>query len=212
MGVTQAAGLSLRWFRDTFGTVTSPADPDDNGRDPYDRLCQEAATAPSGSEGVLWAPYLMGERTPHLDPNARAAMSGLAASHTRAHIIRAILEGVAFSLRDSFEIFREMGVPAESVRLGGGGARSALWRQIQADIYGRPVGVLEAEEGAAFGAALLAGVGTGIWPSVDAACVRAVRVASETEPDASSADLLNRQYAAYRAVYPALKAVQDATL
>jgi len=212
MGVTQAAGLSLRWFRDTFGTVTSPADPDDNGRDPYDRLCQEAATAPSGSEGVLWAPYLMGERTPHLDPNARAAMIGLAASHTRAHIIRAILEGVAFSLRDSFEIFREMGVPAESVRLGGGGARSALWRQIQADIYGRPVGVLEAEEGAAFGAALLAGVGTGIWPSVDAACVRAVRVASETEPDASSADLLNRQYAAYRAVYPALKAVQDATL
>jgi len=212
MGVTQAAGLSLRWFRDTFGTVTSPADPDDNGRDPYDPLCQEAATAPSASEGVLWAPYLMGERTPHLDPNARAALVGLAASHTRSHIIRAILEGVAFSLRDSFEIFREMGVPAESVRLGGGGARSALWRQIQADIYGRPVGVLEAEEGAAFGAALLAGVGTGIWPSVDAACVRAVRVASETEPDASSADLLNRQYAAYRAVYPALKAVQDATL
>jgi len=211
MGVTQAAGLSLRWFRDTFGTVTSPGDPDDNGRDPYDRLCQEAATAPSGSEGVLWAPYLMGERTPHLDPNARAAMIGLAASHTRAHIIRAILEGVAFSLRDSFEIFREMGVPAESVRLGGGGARSALWRQIQADIYGRAVGVLEAEEGAAFGAALLAGVGAGVWPSVDAACSRAVRVASETEPDASSADLLDRQYAAYRAVYPALKSILHLT-
>jgi xylulokinase len=212
MGVTQAAGLSLRWFRDTFGMVASPGDPDDNGRDPYERLCQEAATAPSGSEGVLWAPYLMGERTPHLDPNARAALVGLAASHTRSHIVRAILEGVAFSLRDSFEILREMGVPAESVRLGGGGARSALWRQIQADIYGRPVGVLEAEEGAAFGAALLAGVGAGIWPSVDAACGRAVRVASETHPDRASADLLNRQYAAYRAVYPALKTVLDATL
>jgi xylulokinase len=209
MGVTQAAGLSLRWFRDTFGTADAAGDPAHNGRDPYDRLCQEAATAPAGSEGVLWAPYLMGERTPHLDPDARAALVGLAASHTRAHIIRAILEGVTFSLRDSFEIFREMGVPLESVRLGGGGARSALWRQIQADVYGCPVGVLEAEEGAAFGAALLAGVGAGVWPSVDGACAQAVRVASRTEPDSASADLLNHQYAAYRAVYPALKAILD---
>jgi xylulokinase len=207
MGVTQAAGLSLRWFRDTFGTADSAGDLAHNGCDPYDRLCQEAATAPSGSKGVLWAPYLMGERTPHLDPDARAALVGLAASHTRAHVIRAILEGVAFSLRDSFEVFREMGVPLESVRLGGGGARSPLWRQIQADIYGRSVALLEAEEGAAFGAALLAGVGAGIWPSVDAACARAVRVASETQPDSASADLLNRQYAAYRALYPALKAI-----
>jgi xylulokinase len=203
MGVTQAAGLSLRWFRDTFGTATM------DDRDPYDRLCQEAAASPAGSEGVLWAPYLMGERTPHLDPHARAAIVGLAASHTRAHIIRAILEGVVFSLRDTFEIFREMKVPVESVRLGGGGARSPLWRQIQADIYGRPVGSLEAEEGAAFGAALLSGVGAGIWPSVDDACAQAVHVASETEPDPAAARLLDRQYAAYRALYPALKGVLE---
>ncbi len=106
MGVTQAAGLSLRWFRDRFGA--GPAAPKDDGRDPYERLCEEAAAAPPGSDGVFWAPYLMGERTPHCDPNARAALLGLSATHTRAHVIRAILEGVAFSLRDSFTIFREM--------------------------------------------------------------------------------------------------------
>jgi len=201
MGVTQAAGLSLRWFRDTFGGKFA------SERDPYDDLCREAAESPAGSEGVLWAPYLMGERTPHLDPHARAALVGLAASHTRAHIIRAILEGVAFSLRDTFEIFREMNVPVESIRLGGGGARSPLWRQIQADIYGRDVGILEAEEGAAFGAALLAGVGTGLWPSVDAACSQTVRLASQSEPDSSASRVLDLQYAAFRALYPALRPV-----
>jgi len=201
MGVTQAAGLSLRWFRDTFGAAIA------DGRDPYDLLCQEASTSPAGSEGVLWAPYLMGERTPHLDPHARAALVGLAASHTRAHIIRAILEGVAFSLRDSLEIFSEMGVPVESVRLGGGGARAPLWRQIQADVYRRPVGVLEAEEGAAFGAALLAGVGAQVWPSVDAACAETVRLSSQVEPDTASSAVMDNQYAAYRALYPALRPV-----
>ena len=134
------------------------------GRDPYELLSSEAATAPPGSDGVLWAPYLMGERTPHLDPRARAALVGLTASHTRAHVVRAILEGVAFSLRDTLTIFAEMDVPVENIRLGGGGARSPLWRQIQADVYGRAVEILEAEEGAAYGAALLAGVGAGAWP------------------------------------------------
>src|SRR4030081_4049806 len=99
----------------------------------------------------MWAPYLMGERTPHLDPAARAMLAGLTASHTRAHVIRAILEGVAFSLRDSFTLFGEMGVPVNNVRLGGGGARSRLWRQIQADVYGKEVGIVEADKGAAFG-------------------------------------------------------------
>src|ERR687884_1026754 len=170
MGVTQGAGLSLRWFRDQFG-----AGPDD-GRDPYERLSEEAATAPPGSHGVLWAPYLMGERTPHLDPHARAALVGLNASHTRAHVVRAVLEGVAFSLRDTFTIFEEMNVPVESIRLGGGGARSRVWRQIQADVYGREVELVEADEGAAYGAALLAGVGAGAWGSADEACAAAVRV------------------------------------
>ncbi len=160
MGVTQAAGLSLRWFRDRFGVVQpaglkQPADP-------YTNLCAEAAEAPAGSDGVLWAPYLMGERTPHLDPHVRAALVGLTASHTRAHIVRAILEGVAFSLRDTLTIFAEMNVPVDRIRLGGGGARAPLWRQIQADVYGRPVEILAAEEGAAYGAALLAGVGGGV--------------------------------------------------
>jgi xylulokinase len=203
MGVTQGAGLSLRWFRDQFGAGS------DDGRDPYERMTEEAAAAPPGSGGVLWAPYLMGERTPHLDPNARAALVGLTASHTRSHVLRAVLEGVAYSLRDTFEIFAEMAVPVGRVRLGGGGARSALWRQIQADVYGRAVETVEAEEGAAYGAALLAGVGAGAWPSVDAACEQVVRTASTTEPDAEAAALLARQYEAYRALYPALRAVGE---
>src|SRR5690349_5761963 len=152
MGVTQAAGLSLRWFREQFGAKDGPGDP-------YDRLANEASSAPPGCDGLLWTPYLMGERTPHLDPNARAALVGLTASHGRAHIVRAILEGVAFSLQDTFTIFNEMRVPVTSIRLGGGGARSPIWRRIQADIYGREVEIVAAEEGAAFGAAILAGVG-----------------------------------------------------
>jgi xylulokinase len=160
-----------------------------------------------GSDGVLWAPYLMGERTPHLDPHARAALVGLTASHTRAHIIRAILEGVAFSLRDTLSIFEEIRVPVEKIRLGGGGARSALWRQIQADVYGQPVELLEAEEGAAYGAALLAGVGSGLWSSVDQACEAAVRVRTEINPNKCDAAIMDRQYAAFRSLYPALRSV-----
>src|SRR5438477_5120657 len=198
MGVTQGAGLSLRWFRDQFGAGI------EDGRDSYDELIEEAARAPVGSDGLLWAPYLMGERTPHLDPHARAALVGLTASHARAHVVRAILEGVAFSLRDTFEIFEEMNVPVEEVRLGGGGARSKLWRQIQADIYGRVVKTVEAEEGAAYGAALLAGVAAGAWPSVDAACDAVVRIASTIEPDTESVNLLDRQYQKFMKIYPAL--------
>ena len=202
MGVTQAAGLSLRWFRDNFGAL-----PDD-GRDPYDRLTDEAGDAPPGCDGVLWAPYLMGERTPHLDPQARAALVGLAASHGRGHVVRAILEGVAFSLRDSFSIFAEMNVPVSQIRLGGGGARSWLWRQIQADVYGHPVQVLEAEEGAAYGAALLAGVGAGTWSSVDEACEQAVQVAREVGPHRANIPIMNKQYEAYQRLYPALRSMR----
>ena len=208
MGVTQAAGLSLRWFRDRFGLgagVNMRAEDD-----PYELLCEEAAQAPPGSDGVLWAPYLMGERTPHLDPNARAALVGLAANHTRAHVLRAILEGVAFSLRDTLTIFAEMEVPVENIRLGGGGSRGPLWRQIQADIYGHEVEILAAEEGAAYGAALLAGVGIGAWSSVDEACAESVRVAARVEPDQSVSALMNRGYSAYRVLYPALRSVREA--
>jgi len=204
MGVTQAAGLSLRWFRDRFG-----AGENGNGRDPYERLTAEAAAVPPGSDGLLWAPYLMGERTPHLDPNARAALIGLTASHTRGHVVRAILEGVAFSLRDSFTLFAEMGVPVRNIRLGGGGARSALWRQIQADVYGREVEILEAEEGAAYGAAILAGVGAGMWSSVDAACSAVVRVAQRVAPRPAEVERMNTSYATYRRIYPAIASVLE---
>jgi xylulokinase len=206
MGVTQAAGLSLRWFRDRFGTAEKDASNRD-GRDPYDHLVEEAASAPVGADGLFWAPYLMGERTPHLDPHARGALVGLAASHTRAHIIRAILEGVAFSLRDTLSIFNEMEVPVETIRLGGGGARSRLWQQIQADIYSHTVELVEADEGAAYGAALLAAVGVGAWASVDQACNMAVTVRERIEPESTASRLLDRNYQTYKLIYPALRQI-----
>ncbi len=198
MGVTQAAGLSLRWFRDLLQIDSA------KNVDPYDLLTAEAATAPAGCDGVLWAPYLMGERTPHLDPGARGALLGLAASHRRAHVLRAVMEGVAFSLKDTLTIFGEMNVPVSKIRLGGGGARSALWRQVQADVYGMPVEILQAEEGAAYGAAILAGAGTGVWNSVDEACDAVVAVLETIEPGPAT-DLMQAGYRRYRSIYPALK-------
>jgi xylulokinase len=205
MGVTQAAGLSLRWFRDRLDCQAAQP-----GVDPYRRLTSEAASAPAGADGLLWAPYLMGERTPHLDAEARGMLVGLTASHTRAHVVRAILEGVAFSLKDTFTIFEEMNVPVQSIRLGGGGARSPLWRQIQADVYGHEVEIVEAEEGAAYGAALLAGVGAKIWPSVDAACDSVVRVVERIRPNPANAEVMQKNYAAYRRIYPAMKSIFSA--
>jgi xylulokinase len=196
MGVTQAAGLSLRWFRDSLCAGSS-----------YDQLTAEADKVSPGADGLLWTPYLMGERTPHLDGQARAALVGLTASHTRGHIVRAILEGVAFSLRDSFTIFDEMKVPVKSIRLGGGGARSSLWRQIQADVYGHEVEVVEAEEGAAYGAAILAGVGAGLWPTVDAACAAVIRVAQRVPANPNVVSKMSESYAAFRRVYPATRSV-----
>jgi xylulokinase len=191
MGVTNGAGLSLRYFRDTFAPGSS-----------YEQLNALAAEVPAGSDGLMWAPYLFGERTPHLDPEARAAFVGITASHTQGHFIRAILEGVAYSLRDTFTLFEELGVPIKAIRLGGGGARGSLWRQIQADVYGHPVQLLEAEEGGAFGAALLAGTGIGVWPTVEAACAATVRVAETITP--KHAAVMNEGYKKYRRIYPAL--------
>ena len=197
-GVTLAAGFSLKWFRDNFAAGTT-----------YDELGTLGAQSPPGSNGAIWLPYLMGERTPHLDPETRAAFVGLAAGHTRGDLVRAVMEGVAFSLRDSLEIFKELGAPIERIRLGGGGAKSKLWSQIQADVYGHPVEVLAADEGAAFGAAILAGVGAGEWGSVDEACERTVRVVETVEPDRAAADVLDRNYEAYRRLYPALRYALD---
>lgn len=196
MGVTNGAGLSLRYFRDTFATASS-----------YDALSALAAEVSAGSDGLLWAPYLFGERTPHLDPNARAAFVGITASHTQAHFVRAVLEGVAMSLRDTFTLFHELHIPVDSIRLGGGGARGPLWRQIQADVYGQPVELLEAEEGGAFGAALLAGTGVNAWPSVEAACTATIRVAETIAPLNTAA--MNEAYRQYRKVYPALRSIAN---
>jgi len=192
MGVTNGAGLSLRWLRDTFMPGV-----------PYDELTAEAAKISAGCDGMLWTPYLFGERTPHLDPDARAAFAGITASHTRAHFVRAVLEGVAFSLRDTFSLFAELNIPVTRIRLGGGGARGPLWRQIQADVYGQPVELLAAEEGGAFGAALLAGVGIDAWPTVEAACAATVQVAEIIEP--KHAPEMDHAYARFRRMYPALR-------
>lgn len=210
MGVTQSAGLSLRWYRDQFGAASpglQKSGLQNNERDPYDVLAEEASSAPAGALGAFWMPYLMGERTPHLDPNARAALVGLTASHTRAHVIRAILEGVAFSLKDTFTIFEEMKIPVTSIRLGGGGARSPLWRQIQADVYGREVEIVAAEEGAAYGAAILAGVGAGAWGSVEQACDAVVRVAKRIVPNTKDSETMQKAYHTYRKIYPAIRQV-----
>jgi xylulokinase len=198
MGVTQAAGLSLRWLRDLFSAESG------NELWSYERMTEEAATAPPGADGALWAPYLMGERAPHMDPNIRAGLVGLAASHTRAHVIRAVMEGVAFSLRDSLTIFSELNVPVEKIRLGGGGARSPVWRQIQANVYSRRVEIIAAEEGAAFGAAILAGVGAGIWAGVDDACDQAIHVTENIPCQPHIARLMNERYRDYQRLYPAL--------
>ena len=195
-GVTLSAGLSLKWFRDNFVAGAT-----------YEGLDTLGDASPAGANGAIWLPYLMGERTPHLDPDARAAFVGLTASHTRGDLVRAVMEGVAFSLRDSLEIFKELGTSVERIRLGGGGAKSKLWRRIQADVFGHPVEVLAADEGAAFGAAILAGVGIGEWNSVDQACERTVRAVESIDPDPAGAEALERNYEVYRRLYPALRYV-----
>src|SRR5271170_4632395 len=198
MGVTQSAGLSLRWFRDTFASGVS-----------YDALSDAAAKIPAGSDGLLYAPYLLGERTPHLDSNATAAFVGITASHTTPHFTRAVLEGVAFSLRDTFTLFAELGIPVNGVRLGGGGARGPLWRQIQTDVYGYPTELLTAEEGGAYGAALLAGVGAGAWPDTDTACERSLEVAESFQPDPDAGKVYDDAYRRFRAIYPALRSIRS---
>jgi xylulokinase len=190
MGVTLSAGGSLSWWRETIGGD-------------YDELVGAASEVLPGSEGIVFLPYLSGERTPHLDPKARGAFFGLTARHGVAHMTRAVMEGVIFSLRDSLEIMRELGVPVEDVRATGGGARSSLWRQLQADVYGTPVRRTVADEGPAYGAALLAGVVSGTYADVDEA-TSVVRLREEvTEPDRERAKIYEEHYEVYRSLYPA---------
>ena len=193
MGVTQSAGLSLRWLKETFFAGEN-----------YDELTNAASKIPPASDGLEWAPYLLGERTPHLDPAVRAAFTGITSTHSSTHFVRAVLEGVAYSLKDTFSLFAALGIPVSGIRLGGGGARGPLWRQIQAAVYGHDVEVLTAEEGGAFGAALMAGVGAGHWPNLDAACAAGISVAERIEPDKAWLAAYAAGYEHWRKLYPAL--------
>ena len=206
MGVTQSAGLSLRWVRDNIGLPENALERW-SGVDAYNLLTKEAGLAPPGSEGLIFLPYLQGERTPHLDAYARGGWIGLTAHHDRRHLVRAVLEGVAFSLKDCFGIIREQGLRLEQVRATGGGAKSSLWRQIIADILGVELVTTNAQEGPAFGAALLAGVACGIYPSVQQACATTVRVVERTDPNPATAQVYTQAYETYKALYPALKPI-----
>lgn len=195
MGVMLSAAGSLRWYRDTLAA----------GAD-YDALLAPTAGIPPGSEGLLFLPYLTGERTPHPDPLARGAFVGLTVRHTQAHLTKAVLEGVAFGLRDSFELMKSVGLAEiNQVRVSGGGAKSPLWRQILADVLNVELVTVNTTEGAAYGAALLAGVGAGAWPDVDAACHTCVTVTGSTAPQSGTAARYQPVYANYRRLYPTLK-------
>jgi xylulokinase len=197
MGVMLSAAGSLRWYRDTLAP----------GLD-FDNLLEPAAAIAPGSEGLLFLPYLTGERTPHPDPWARGAFVGLTIRHTQAHFSRAVLEGVAFGLRDGFELMKAAGLTAiKQVRVSGGGARSPLWRQILADVLNVSLVTVNTTEGAAFGAALLAGVGAGAWPDVDTACQTTINLTGTTEPQAVGVAGYEPIYALYRSLYPALKEI-----
>jgi xylulokinase len=194
MGVTQGAGLSLQWLRNQLAPGAT-----------YDELTAEAATAPAGSQGLFWLPYLMGERTPHLDAMARGGWIGLTARHTRADLIRAVIEGVSYSQKDCLDIIEELGVAVSSVRASGGGARSLFWRQILADVFGKRVASLASQEGSAYGAALLAAVGTGEYASVPEICRAVIRERESLTPRPRESALYAEAHQTYRALYPALR-------
>lgn len=204
MGVMLSAGGSLRWYRDALAQGEKDIAAQ-MGTDPYDLITRQAETVAPGCEGLLFLPYLTGERTPHPDPNARGAFIGLTLRHGKAHLARAVMEGVSFGLRDSLEILKSMNVSIGNVRASGGGARSDVWRQIQADVFGFPLSTIGIDEGPALGVALLAGVGAGIYNSVEEACSTVVKVSGSTPVVPENAALYEKQYQIYRDLYPALK-------
>ena len=195
MGVMLSAAGSLQWYRDVLAPDMS-----------FDDLLKEAELIPAGSEGLQFLPYLSGERTPHPDPLARGAFIGLTLRHNRAHMTRAVLEGVAFGLKDSFTLIQNAGLGTiTQVRASGGGTKSALWRQILASVLEAELVTVNTTEGAAYGAALLAGVGAGAWTDVAAACNACIKITGSTLPDSSQVDVYRKSYALYQELYPALK-------
>ncbi len=195
-GCMLSAAGSFQWFRDTLCKGEA-----------FDALVDEAATAPPGAEGLLFQPYLTGERCPYADPNAKGTFVGLTTRHTRAYMLRALLEGVTFGMADQVRIMHDdMKLPIKTVRLSGGGSKSAFWRQLQADVYGKPAATINSDEGPAYGVALLAGVGTGVWPSVPAACKQAITETTRLKPDAKTHKHYLQRHDAYTHLYQALKA------
>jgi xylulokinase len=204
MGVMLMAGGSLRWFRDEL-CQEEKAEAAQRGVDPYEIITGKAAAAPIGSEGLIFLPYMTGERTPHADPNARGVFLGLGLRHTKAHLARAVMEGVCYGLRDSLAILREMKLPLKEIRNTGGGSRNPFWRQMQSDVFRAPLVAMAIDEGAAFGAALLGGVAGQLWPDVPSACAAAVRTKEPTHPDRKSSAVYNKYYPIYRGLYRPLK-------
>lgn len=204
MGVAQSSGLSLKWFRDNFCHAEIEAAAG-MGVDPYYIMDQQAARSPIGCNRLLYMPYLMGERSPHLDPDCRAAFIGLNTIHTKYDMLRAIMEGVTYSLRDSLEVLREMGGSVDCMLACGGGGTSKLWRQMLADTFNCSVRTVASKEGPALGVAILAGVGAGIYPSVQEGCRRVIRLNAPQEPIAENVPQYEAYYRMYVKLYPALK-------
>ncbi len=204
MGVNLSAGGSLQWFRNALcGDLIEQARA--AGVDPYETLTSEAAAAPAGSDGLFFLPYLSGERTPHADPDARGCFIGLTLAHGRGHLARSIMEGVTYSMRDSLEIIRELDVPVRQIRASGGGSRSSLWRQIQADVFGSKVVTINSPEGPAYGVALLAAVGAGAYKNIQEACSATIRVVDETATDRRAAKMYDRAFPVYQQLYRSLR-------
>ena len=204
MGVNLCSGGSLQWFRNALCEEVM-ARAKSEGRDPYDILTDEAAATPPGSDGLFFLPYLSGERTPHADPYARGAFIGLHLNHRRGHMTRALMEGVTYSLRDSLEIFRELGIPVGEIRASGGGSKSPFWRQLQADVFGTRVTTINTDEGPAYGVALLAATAGGEYSSVTEACERAISVASETRAREDASAVYDKWFPVYQDLYQSLK-------
>ncbi|MCA9008100.1 MAG: xylulokinase [Planctomycetaceae bacterium] len=204
MGCVLSAGGSLQWFRNQLcqGEIAAARK---QKKDPYELITAEAATAPTGSEGLFFLPYLTGERTPHADPHARAAWIGLSLRHGKSHLARSVIEGATYAMRDTLEIIKAMQIPVKEIRLSGGGARSEFWRQLQADIYGQAVVTINASEGPAYGVALLAAAGTGAYKNVVEACHATISVVTKTPNRAAATKTYNAAYPVYQQLYRSLK-------
>ncbi len=204
MGVTQGAGLSLKWFRDNFCTNEIEV-AKGMGIDPYVLMTKEAEKVPAGSRGLIYLPYLMGERTPHLNPKAKGVFFGLSAAHTKNEMLRAVIEGVSYSLLDCMEIIKDTGMNPTNVMVSGGGGKSELWRQILADMFNCKVSTNKSSEGPALGVALLAGVGTGVYKDIHEACSIAISENSVQFPKEENSLVYKRYYEIYKKIYNDLK-------